>query len=238
MAAASGLGKIQQRYLSTRRHREGGDEGVSWLKKTFLPLVSSWLRPHEAETPEAGRNFFPSPKVTFLVDQPEDLICQICQHSRLIFQDRPEPGSRGRYCDTVPAIMPCGHVAGARCLSKWFRGHDSCPFCRRRLVHGACGHRVATRHITGEGIFLIPTTIPEGGHIPDLCMDCYKKALRKTVNVRFEACKRRFTQARSRFLTSNSAVDAGLLMQRKADLENIMFDEYHIRVAGAWLACW
>lgn len=213
-------------------------EEDSWLRKNFLPIVSSWLRPRDTGAPEAGRCFFPNPKITFLIDQPDNLVCQICQHSRLVFQQKPEPQSMEKFPDSVPAIMPCGHVAGARCLRRWLRGHETCPFCRQELVYGKCGHRAPPRHITAEEMFLIPTTIPEGGAIPELCLRCYKVSLRASAEARYEACRRRFVQARCRFLTSNSQADATILLHRKADLESIMFDEYHIKIAKAWLASW
>ncbi|KAK2776818.1 hypothetical protein CKAH01_03310 [Colletotrichum kahawae] len=238
MATVQGISKVQKRYLSTRRNRARQREEDSWLKRTFLPLVSSWLRPQDDTAPEVGRCFFPSPKVTFLIDKPEGLICQICQYSPLAFQEQTEIESGRRYSDSVPSIMPCGHLAGARCLSKWLREHNNCPFCRCELTYGQCGHRVPARHVTREEIFLIPTTIPDGGHIPDLCAVCYKDALRVAVQARLQVCEHRFVQARDRFLASNSPSDASLLIRRKADFENIMLDEYHTKATSAWLTCW
>ncbi|KAL0933144.1 uncharacterized protein CTRU02_212107 [Colletotrichum truncatum] len=232
------IGRVEIRRHVAGRNREGDKGKSSWLKKAFVPRVSNWLKPHDPGADGGVGCFFPSPKITFLIDKPENLICQVCHQSRFVFDENADTETGARLSDSVPAIMPCGHIAGARCLSEWLRDHDTCPFCRHELVYNGCGHQIPTRHITKEEIFLIPPTIPEGGDIPNLCIWCYKDAQRKMTEARFKACKRRFIQARKRSIASAISHDDSYLAQRKADLENIMLDEYHIKVANAWLAHW
>ncbi|OBR09029.1 hypothetical protein CH63R_07794 [Colletotrichum higginsianum IMI 349063] len=235
MVMVPGIERAQRRYLSTRRY--GSSENCSRLRQAFPPFVNDWLRPIEPKFSDVERCFFPSPKTMFLIDQPEGLVCQICQHSKLSFQNHADKRT-DKLPDSVPAIMPCGHVAGVRCLTTWLRDHQNCPFCRQELIHSKCGHGVAPRHITMEEIFLIPATIPEGGLIPELCPRCYATALRTSAEARFDACKRRFVQARRRFFTSESQADARFLMHKKTDFENIMLEEYYAKITNTWLTCW
>ena len=34
-------------------------------------------------------------------------------------------------------MLPCRHIMGFECLSRWFEGHNSCPMCRTTLF-GIC----------------------------------------------------------------------------------------------------
>lgn len=44
----------------------------------------------------------------------------------------------------TPVILPCNHIVGAKCISKWFENADTCPMCRAQLViHSS---RVLQRH--------------------------------------------------------------------------------------------
>lgn len=205
--------------------------------KRWLSLVRYWLKPEDSEVAEGC--FVPCPKITFLIDQPDEMRCQICKSTRLLFQ--PEPDGReadGSWRDSVPTLMPCGHVAGAACLDAWFADHDSCPFCRRRLLYRKCGHKVTTRYITHESLLLMPVTIPEGGTIPHWCFECYQSELLRTVNVRYQACRRRFVNARERFQESPGLVELRAMVDRKVELERLFLEEYHVQVINAWLRHW
>lgn len=42
-------------------------------------------------------------------------------------------------------MLPCGHIFGRVCISKWLEAassHQDCPNCRRRMVYAECGHHV------------------------------------------------------------------------------------------------
>ncbi|ROT40539.1 hypothetical protein SODALDRAFT_330264 [Sodiomyces alkalinus F11] len=235
------LKSTTERERQQKYHNNEGQEGDEKEKtsrlKGWLSLIRHWLKPKDSEM--AKSSFVPCPKVTFLIDKPDKIHCQICKCTRLLFQsEEAAQEADGSWGDSVPAMMPCGHVAGAACLDAWFADHDTCPFCRRRLVYRKCGHKVTTRHVTHEGLFLIPMTIPEGGAIPDLCIKCQQKGLIQTVNVRYQACCRRFVNARKRFQDSPGEVELRALVDRKSELERLVFEEYHVQVINAWLRHW
>ncbi|KAK1635182.1 hypothetical protein BDP81DRAFT_462229 [Colletotrichum phormii] len=223
MARIPGFATVRRRYLTTRRSKKRENDESSWLKDTFLPCVSDWLRPH----------------ITFLIDKPGDLVCQICHHSQLAL--RSEAEARGLYVelwDSVPAMLPCGHVAGAQCLEIWLWDNKSCPFCRQKLVHSECGHQVQPRHLFSQNVAFTPNSIPDGGSIPELCYTCYKAALWVSANFRYRTCKRRFEQARSRYLASESQADANILLHRKVDFEKVIVEEFWEKAITSWLTRW
>ncbi|KAI2619933.1 hypothetical protein GGR54DRAFT_647563 [Hypoxylon sp. NC1633] len=114
-----------------------------------------------------NESFFPNPIITFLIDQPENLTCQICQTQELqmtLTAHEPE--------DSTATILPCGHIACCKCLMQWLNSNTTCPFCRERVVHPLCGHNVRPRYITEDSIYNIPKTIDEGGEIGARCNKC------------------------------------------------------------------
>ncbi|KAK1674790.1 hypothetical protein BDP55DRAFT_632854 [Colletotrichum godetiae] len=226
MVSIPGFAIVRRRYLTTRPSRKRENDEGSWLKGTFLLIVSSWLRPQEPEVRDVGRCLLPSPKITFLIDKPGDLVCQICHHSQLALRNEAE--ARGLYVelwDSVPAMLPCGHVAGT-VFGDLAPDYESCPFCRQELVHSKCGHQVQPRHLFSQNVAFTPNSIPHGGSIPELCYAYYKAALWVSADVRYRACKRRFEQARSRHLASESQADANILLHMKVDFEKVMVEEF------------
>lgn len=57
-----------------------------------------------------------------LNDFPNDTSCNICMDP---FGSTNDPES--------PVQLPCGHVMGRSCISKWLETSNSCPICRRVL---------------------------------------------------------------------------------------------------------
>ena len=60
---------------------------------------------------------------------PEDRHCTICQES---FQN---PGriTRSQSRRELAVRLPCNHVFGNECITRWLAEHDTCPYCRRRF---------------------------------------------------------------------------------------------------------
>lgn len=147
-------------------------------------------------------SFFPTPKMTFLYHQPKNLVCQICTVMPLKMAS-----SSSDVEETIPAILPCGHVACSGCMSDWFnslanpanpdnRAKDpSCPFCRTALVYSGCGHHVKPRKIAEDTVSTIPRTLAENGAIPTKCVDCYKKAFAKHAKGKAKKLKTAFYKA-------------------------------------------
>ncbi|KAH8195614.1 hypothetical protein TruAng_010219 [Truncatella angustata] len=93
--------------------------------------------------------------------------------------------------------MPCGHVAGFRCLHHWMSGRRFyCPFCKFSFRHSKCGHIRMPHVLDIESILTVPKTIPEGGRFHDYCKDC--RLQREDVNeiINVWELKLKFIQAR------------------------------------------
>ena len=56
-------------------------------------------------------------------DLPNDTVCHICMDEFGSSED-PEP----------PVKLPCGHVIGRNCISRWLKTNNSCPLCRRVVL--------------------------------------------------------------------------------------------------------
>ncbi|KAI0161800.1 hypothetical protein GGR52DRAFT_586033 [Hypoxylon sp. FL1284] len=111
--------------------------------------------------------FFPRPRITFLLDRPRRLTCQICKETAL---ELGEP-DRAR-TDGDLAILPCGHVGCYGCLDTWTRRHRSCPFCRESLRRAACRHPARPVRLALDSVHALPLTLPRGGAIADRCAQC------------------------------------------------------------------
>lgn len=121
----------------------------------------------EVENP----NFVPCPKISLSVGDAKKLgQCGICQESQLLLRSE----KRG-LDDSTLAILPCGHVAGYKCLRNWFSLNESpaCPFCRTPLRYQLCNHSSRLiRPLTRENLLSTPDTIPVGGVVPPQCVEC------------------------------------------------------------------
>lgn len=141
---------------STQPHQTIGSG--SWLRSKVLPAFSSWFQTHRIYNPQ--ESFFPFPKITFLIDRPPKLECQICRQAYCKIKSDTELVD-----DTTFSMMPCGHVACSRCLDKWLRRHDSCPFCRSCLKYPGCGQR-SGEAIDKGGFASLATNTPGPGLDP------------------------------------------------------------------------
>lgn len=99
-----------------------------------------------ASLTRAGKSFVDQLPDICLKDFPDDTSCHICMDP---FSSTEDPES--------PVRLPCGHVMGRNCISKWLTTSNSCPLCRFVLFE----HEVWTPPLTDtelEG--LLETTGP------------------------------------------------------------------------------
>ncbi|KAI1263966.1 PEBP-like protein [Xylariaceae sp. FL1019] len=81
--------------------------------------------------------------------------------------------------------FPCGHIFGARCVSKMFAGErnrsPACPVCGYQMSYTGCGHAIAPTRIPINGTApvrdLFALTVSEGGQLPRNCKQCRWKAI-------------------------------------------------------------
>ncbi|KAI0100889.1 hypothetical protein GGR51DRAFT_341570 [Nemania sp. FL0031] len=153
--------------------------------------------------------FIPSPKITFLIDKPDNLVCQICRQARLklaVTAENPEP--------ETTTILPCGHIACYACINHWFERHASCPFCRVGLTHKRCGHKVRPRLLAQDTIHTLPETLANQGKIGDKCFKCAEKERREMSIERWTELADEFKRARRE--AERLGTDEAIQKMRKA----------------------
>ncbi|RWA08399.1 hypothetical protein EKO27_g6702 [Xylaria grammica] len=167
--------------------------------------------------------FIPSPKVTFLIDDPRNLICQICQHTPLKLARTVEDAG-----PEATAILPCGHICCLGCIEFWLSTHASCPFCRIVMSHAGCGHQVQPRVVAHDTIHTLPETLANGGKIGVLCSKCTERERR-------EASIRRLTELAGAFRAARReaeilGTDEAIKCMRKAQqaFERIPENDYWV----------
>ena len=166
-------------------------------------------------------SYVPKPLITFLFDQPSKLVCQLCKETELRLGSR-----KHEIRDSIPAILPCGHVAGLECLLQWMgiqsemSGRRSCPFCRMPLEYACCDHQLEPKPINKTSIFHLPKTIPEGGKIPDNCMDCRPITANASNMDLVEALKSGYIRAKANHERTKSDKDKAILDNQALFLEN------------------
>ncbi|CEI40407.1 unnamed protein product [Fusarium venenatum] len=112
----------RKRYLRTRATTQPKTQSQqtstkstpgSWIKSKILPWFAPWFQPHRCYDPE--ESFIPFPKVTFLIDEPIRLECQICHQANCqisqvldqrrtssVTEDIARPGLDPKFLRTVP----------------------------------------------------------------------------------------------------------------------------------------
>lgn len=231
-----------RRWITSRRIRlreaqkaEQEEQQVSRLR-TLLPKFGNWFKPTRGPIVEDPFcSFFPCPKITFLLDPPDDLICSICQETELVF-----PKDRYTYMadldydslDCIPVITPCGHVAGQTCMNTWLKSNRTCPFCRGPLTY-ECGHFIEPKRITPAEINLIPSTVPCGGVVPNDCESCTREKLLQAVQDRYQAAGHRLIDATARFQETSGFEEMIAMDEAWKEFENVQIDESQVRVE-AW----
>lgn len=203
----------------------GPDEQGLTVAQRIRPITTHWVKLDGKY--DDGETFFPLPLITFGVDNPQNITCRLCRVSelRLMPAGVPRSAPQPPVTDNMPAIMPCGHIAGAVCLADSFEGTEegewSCPFCRMHLVYPECGHRVKERVLTGRTIAGVPPTIPMGGEIPDMCPDCRAETLQMDTDVFLNINIHEFKQARETYRFDPDEETALYIMERAEQIRKL-----------------
>ena len=198
---------------------------------TISDLLRCWIQP--SRTYDSEEAFFPFPKLTFLIDKPKNIVCQICRESTMELRS-----SEDEKKDTSFSILPCGHVACSRCLIKWVKAHKNCPFCKLSLEYPRCKHPIQPRHITKEGLYIVPKTLPDGGSLLDSCSRCTKAKYLRLAEEQFEVAAEDFGFTRNILLEPLQLVDEETLMRKKDAMESIVRDLGHMRYVTLVLDRW
>jgi hypothetical protein len=228
----------RKRYLRTRVTAESRTQSQqtnakstpgSWIKSKVLPWFAPWFQPHRCYDPK--ESFLPFPKVTFLIDEPIRLECQICRQVNCQIKSDAEPLDEPNF-----SLMPCGHAACSCCrLEKWFKTQDTCPFCRIKLVYPGCEHAVPARSLTNEGLHLLPRTLPDQGWIPSLCAQCLKARLLTQAEEKFRQATQEFRAARLRFSQTQATADELTMFSKREEFETVIRDEVYFKQLSTWL---
>ncbi|KAI1820821.1 hypothetical protein F4861DRAFT_521541 [Xylaria intraflava] len=194
-------------------------------------LVRGFLRQFRSEAPESKSRkesannecFIPSPKITFLIDEPDNLVCQICQKTSLkmaITAANPAP--------EMTAILPCGHISCYECMETWLAEHTSCPFCRTDLAHAGCSHQVQPRIIAQDTIHTLPETLKEGGKIGEKCFECAEKARREISLRRWAVLADKFQAARREAERRKTDEATEAMRKARKAFEQLPEDDYWV----------
>ncbi|CAJ2514204.1 Uu.00g023230.m01.CDS01 [Anthostomella pinea] len=189
---------------SSKRDRSGAQSSLKYLVRGFLKACRG-TKDEGRKASADGDPFFPSPQVTFLIDQLDNLVCQICVVTPLKMAISAEDET-----ETIPACLPCGHLAYQGCMSSWLDLHRNCPFCREKMVYGGCGHGVKPTLIAHDTIHSLPRTLAPGGTIGNKCHPCRDKDRRESALKKWQSYAETFKAARAEFerLATDEAKEA------------------------------
>ncbi|KAI1373877.1 hypothetical protein F4677DRAFT_461730 [Hypoxylon crocopeplum] len=174
-----------------REIRSTNSDEFDRVIRDYLELMAEERNRHGRRAPSANEAFFPSPMVTFLIDQPRNILCQICLEVRLEMAETADDPK-----ESTPAILPCGHVCCHTCMSLCLRSNDRCPFCRENMTHPICRHMVKPKLIARDTIHLLPKTMSRGGMIAPFCYRCEGRTRRELAAERFRRLAEDFKNAR------------------------------------------
>ncbi|KAI9903404.1 hypothetical protein N3K66_002756 [Trichothecium roseum] len=247
----------RRKYLRSRRagNRATTTGNTSTLKAASASLLGkarslflpSWSDPDPRHDPDDY--YFPYPKITFLVDRPPRLVCQICrdtvcdldqdprhhhQHTHTHTYNHAHNQASIAVDDSLFLLLPCGHAAGSLCLKTWFSSRPlappTCPFCRLDLRHPSCGHPVRPRPLLAGAAHLLPRTLPDGGRVPRFCPPCFRAEL-------VAAAERRARWEYGR--AGRADRDAAEALVRSRDvLEEVMVKDYYVEDFRFFLGAW
>ena len=120
------LDRLEEEYATGRDHNNASSDllGLLRLLDIELPNLSDALQDDDipAEISRAGAEFLdPLPDVS-LDNVPNVPDCTICM----------EPFGSTKDHES-PVQLPCCHVVGRKCISRWLETSNTCPLCRHVL---------------------------------------------------------------------------------------------------------
>ncbi|KAJ4268932.1 hypothetical protein NW762_003003 [Fusarium torreyae] len=122
--------------------------------------------------------------------RPIHLTCSICRE--LMTTSRSEPDHLKPKRPHAAWIMPCGHMFGWICITKWLKqandpdvNYHKCPICKTMLHHHpVCGHKSIGQLIPDEVTKYshIPPLLSAGGLVSPECSGCEAKRYMEQIN--------------------------------------------------------
>lgn len=161
--------------------------------------------------------YVPDPKYSFLfAPDPVQLQCTICTDSDLFLS-----WARQRNKDNDPALLPCGHVFGLKCLNYWLQTQDTCPICRFELRYELCKHPINPRRLTRENVLFVPSTLPEGGTVGMQCSQCQRETDQRVATDLCMQLAGRYYERKERYDQTGWEADWKKMTQAAEDLDRV-----------------
>ena len=164
-------------------------------------------------------SYVPIPWITFLVDQAE-ICCGLCFDTKL----NPLRWEVVEDDDSTPVLLPCGHIFGSLCLSRWRKANKgkancmACPLCKQSYKYELCGHTVSPKFITLGSIYNLPSPLSEAeGILPAQCHECRAEVSHSLARDNIDLNTAEFDRLRIEFRDTQSKV-AEARLKRKADI--------------------
>ncbi|KAH8889858.1 hypothetical protein GQ53DRAFT_200095 [Thozetella sp. PMI_491] len=192
---------------SSNSHHRSRATGAKKLQDLASSLVAAM---------DQEGNYFPFPRLTFLVDKPQNLSCTICLEP-IEYGEKRSTRSPG-----YPALIPCGHIFCSGCILKCFEKDRRCPSCKVEYRYAECDHPIQPRVIDKSNIFRLPLTIPEGGKIADCCVECRLDNDRSAARTLCKALIPAFAEAREAFMRTGSTRDRKKMVELKVSMDKIV----------------
>ena len=163
------------------------------------PELANWFQPDRRYSEDEC--FFPYPHITFLVDKPTNLVCQICRDSVCQLQD----------FTTTPSTAPSPSCHAA-CLRIALPGRVAAhagplPGVQAQAGLLQCRHRVPAKLITPSSIHFLPRTLPDEGAIRPECSRCLEQEQVRQAKEAHNSAVYEFRQSTRRFAWSGHSWD-------------------------------
>jgi hypothetical protein len=177
----SHIGPTKARFVAKHPNNKMSNDANSGalqgtlLESNFLPDIRHFFAPNKCRT-----------------SQKLEVRCPICNALLDISDSVTEKGTiylwfeTPQTCDELEraVVTPCGHVFGHGCMRLWMAREPLedplCPICREPLTYARCRHHLKLHLLPAYVDMLrglhtnhVPLTKPEGGNIPETCVDCH-----------------------------------------------------------------
>lgn len=128
------VGEMHDPNTQSTLHSNGSEHTANWLDEFRAGMrgfegldpadirLEDLLDVYDLVPVGEGRAFLGRLPDADLNDFPNDATCTICM----------EPFG-GTEDSEIPVQLPCRHLVGRKCISRWLESKNSCPFCRRVL---------------------------------------------------------------------------------------------------------